>query len=140
MTTFLVSLQHGGTVENIALSLFVCYYLRMIWLPILTALILAIYLVVKTIEGARQDKIQKASIDALLAALGDSGMAEELSRKYFYNLEQNLDTSDYETLLNNMCIALNITPELDEEGRINNKTLAIIVGGFASYAKSLARA
>ena len=118
-------------------GIFVWYDDNMIWLFVITTLALGIYIIKIRDDYRKQEQIQRGSVDALLAAIGEDEKRTELMRRYFINLEKNLSIADYETMLKNACVAAAIIPEFDDNGRVNAATLRSLVDAFAKYAKNM---
>lgn len=110
----------------------------MVWFFIITTLVLAVYVIKNIIDQRNRDQLQRGSIDALVAAIGTSNNQDKLIRNYFKNLERNLSMLDYETMLKNACVAANIIPEFDDEGRVDTETLDRLVVAFVKYATDMA--
>jgi hypothetical protein len=109
----------------------------MIWLLLITTFALGIYIIKSRDDLRKQERVQRGSIDALLAAIGEDEKRMELIHRYFINLEKNLSTTDYEAMLKNACVATAIIPEFNKNGRVSASTLRHLVGAFTKYAEDM---
>ena len=109
----------------------------MIWLFLITTLALGVYIIKSRDNYRKQERIQRGSVDALIAAIGGSNERDKIVMSYFKNIENNLNTADCELILKNMCIATDIRPEFDKAGFIDDKTVAILADKFTIYASDI---
>lgn len=109
----------------------------MIWLFIFISLALAVYCIKSNNNRRDEERLQRGSIDSLIAAIGGSDDRDELVKNYFKNIENTLDVADCERLLKNLCIATGIRPEFDKAGYVDDKTVYLLADKFASYAKNM---
>lgn len=108
----------------------------MTWLFIFTSIALTVYCIKSRNDRRNEERIQRGSIDALIAAIGENDDRDELVKNYFKNIENSLSVADCEMMLRNMCIATGIRPRFDSAGLIDDKTIAQLIDEFSIYAKN----
>lgn len=98
---------------------------------------LAFYCVKLSIGRRREERVQRATINSLLASIGGSKNRDELVREYFRNMENTLNVKDCEEVFKNMCIAVGIVPTYNETGLIDDRTVSLIADEFSKYTVQL---
>jgi hypothetical protein len=109
----------------------------MTWLFVIICFVLAVYGINAGMDRRREERIQRATINSLLASIGGSNNRDELIKEYFSNMENVLNVNDFEAVFKNVCIAVGVVPEYDKGGLINDKTMLLIADEFSKYTVQL---
>jgi hypothetical protein len=84
-------------------------------------------------KNKKEQHIQRATVDSLLAIIGDEKISLASSRQYFQYLQNSLNDDDFDEAMQNIAIASDLDLVYDGDGHLSAHTIDQIVPIFNNY-------